>query len=86
MWLEIGLAIAIPGTGIAMATIRYFWKKEKCFIALKNKIDELSAHDTNANKDHNNYEERLTKIEQNQQKWIIYLQLLLKDRDIPYDS
>lgn len=89
MWLDyvpIALAILIPATGISLAVIRYFWNKEKCFLTMKNKIDELSKHDVGASEDHDGYEERLAKIETNQQKWIIYLKLLLKDRNIPYDE
>jgi hypothetical protein len=86
MWIEIGLAIAVPGTAAAIGVIRYFWKKEKCFIAMRNKIDELSRSDGDSDETHTDFDYRMKVIETNQQKWIIYLKLLLKDRNIPYDE
>jgi len=51
---EIILSILIPLTGTGVFVIRYFWKKEKCFTLMKQKIDELSksesgSHDTHGN-------------------------------------
>jgi len=89
MWqdfIPIAIAIAVPAIATAIGVIRYFWKKEKCFIAMKNKIIELSEHDGEATEEHNGYEERLKIIEENQVKWIIYLKLLLKDRKIDYSD
>jgi hypothetical protein len=74
MWIEIGLAIGIPSLGAMIAYARYAWKKSQCFITLQNKVNNMQDHD-----------ERLDKIEKNQDKWIIYLKLLLDDRKIPYN-
>jgi hypothetical protein len=73
MWIEIGLAIGIPALGFMVAYARYAWKKSQCFIALQNKVKNMQDHS-----------ERLDEIEENQQKWIIYLKLLLDDRKISY--
>jgi len=86
MWVELSIGIGVPLSALAIAIGRYFWKKEKCFIAMKTKIDELSRNDKGASEDHDGYEERLKLIEENQQKWIIYLKLLLKDRKIDYSD
>ena len=85
MW-EILIAVGLPLSGAAIWTVRYFWKKEQCFIALANKIKELTDHDKGSVVDHDGYEGRLTNIERNQDKWIIYLKLLLRHNKIPFDE
>lgn len=84
MWVEIGLGVAIPATGVAFTVIRYFWKKEKCFIEMKNKIDELSKHDEGSVEEHSGYEERLKMLENDSIEIKIYLQQILKKLDIPF--
>lgn len=51
MSIEIILSVIIPLGGTGLFVIRYFWKKEKCFTLMKQKIDDLSesesgSHDT----------------------------------------
>ena len=75
MWLEIGLAIGIPGAGAAIAIIRYFWKKSQCFIVLQNKVENMGDHD-----------DRLDCIEKRQAKNEIYLKLLLRHNKIPFEE
>ncbi len=75
MWIEIGLAIGIPATGAFVVYVRYVWRKEQCFIALQNKVKSMSDHD-----------ERLDKIEKRQAKNEIYLKLLLRHNNIPFDE
>ena len=84
MWLEIGLAILIPGCGAAAFVIKYFWKKEKCFIAMENKINELSKHDGDSSETHTDFDFRLNEIEKRQQKNEIYLKLLMDNAGIIY--
>jgi len=89
MWqdfIPIALAVGIPAVGAALAIVRYFWKKEKCFIAMKNKIDELSKHDGDSLKTHNEYDLEIRDIQDKQQEMSIYVKLILKKLDIPYDS
>ena len=45
--------------------IRYFMKKEKCFIEMKNKIDSLTRHDNSSNDLHSDHENRIKEIETN---------------------
>ena len=51
---------------------------------MQTKIDELSKSDGDSDETHTDFDFRMTEIEKNQQKWIIYLKLLLKDRNIDY--
>lgn len=90
---EILAAIGIPLTGFALAAARHFWKKEKCFIEMKNTINELSQHDNDSNTTHNGFEEELTKLKTDlteikiqQTKNEVYLQLLLDDKKIKYSK
>ncbi len=75
MWLEIGLAIGIPAMGALVAYARYSWKKAQCFIILQNKVNSMSDHD-----------DRLDCIEKRQAKNEIYLKLLLRHNNIPFDE
>ena len=81
---EIIIGLGIPGIVAAIGVVRYFWKKEKCFVVMQTKIDELSKSDGDSDETHTDFDFRMTEIEKNQQKWIIYLKLLLKDRNIDY--
>lgn len=84
MWLEIGIGIGIPLAGLAIAVGRYLWKKEKCFIALKNAVNVLTSHDEGSDDRDVVFDHRLTNIEQKQTKTEIYLKLLLDHSKIPY--
>lgn len=86
MAIEIFLALFIPGLGAAAAIIRYFWKKEKCFLAMRNKINSLSKSEKDSHEVHDDYDERLTSIESRQSKNEIYLKLLLDKFEIKYDA
>jgi len=85
MWLEIGIGVGIPLAGLTIAVGRYLWKKEKCFIALKNAVNVLTSHDQGSDDLHEGFDERLTNIEQKQTKTEIYLKLLLDHSKIPYN-
>jgi len=88
---EIITALGIPALVSSIGIIRYFWKKEKCFIAMKDKIDSLTKHDNSSNDLHNDLDERLSKVEQNQRDFESkletqsgYLRLILDHLKIPY--
>ena len=85
MWLEIGLAILIPGCGAAIALGRYFWKKEKCFLLMQETINQLTKNDGDSSETHTDFDYRLTEIEKRQQKNEIYLKLLLDHSKIKYE-
>ena len=84
MWLEIGLGVGIPTAGLAIAVGKYFWKKEKCFTEMKNKIDELSKSDGNSMETHGDFNFRLKILENDAIEIKIYLRQLLTKMDIPY--
>lgn len=86
MSVEIFLAIFIPGIGAAAAIVKYFWKKEKCFLAMKTKINSLSKSDKNSIEVHDDIEDRLNGFESRQSKNEIYLKLLLDKFEIKYDA
>jgi hypothetical protein len=75
MWLEIGLAVGIPAMGALAAYVRYVWRKSQCFIALENKVKAMSDHD-----------DRLDCIEKRQAKNEIYIKLLLRHENIPFEE
>ena len=39
------IGIGIPAVAAAGGVIRYFWKKEQCFVKMANKIKALDEHD-----------------------------------------
>ena len=86
MAIEIFLALFIPGLGAAAGIIRYFWKKEKCFLAMRNKINSLSKADKDSHVVHDDIEERMDDFERRQSKNEIYLKLLLDKFEIKYDA
>jgi len=45
---------AIPLTGAVFFIGRYFWKKEKCFTLMKQKIDDLSESESGSHDTHEN--------------------------------
>lgn len=88
---EVLTGIGIPAMVAAVAAIRYFWKKEKCFTAMQNKIDSLDRHDVSSNTLHDDHAERIDKIEREQEKTNAklerhggYLRLILDHLKIPY--
>ena len=84
MWIEIGLGVGIPVAGLAIAIGKYFWKKEKCFIEMKNKIDELSRHDGTSIETHGDLENRLQVLEDDGIEIKVYLRQILTKLEIPY--
>ena len=86
MAIEIFLALFLPGLGAAAGIVRYFWKKEKCFLAMKNKINSLSKSDKESVEVHDDLEERMDEFEKKQSKNEIYLKLLLDKFEIKYDA
>ena len=53
--MEIILAILIPLVPTGIMAIRYFWKKEKCFTLMKQKIDELSKSESGSHDTHGDF-------------------------------
>lgn len=84
--LEIIATIGIPTAAAAVAMIRYFWKKERCFLEMKNKIDELSKRDISSESVHAGLQEEIEDVKNRQQKNEIYLKLILTKFNIPYDQ
>jgi hypothetical protein len=82
---DVLVVIMPPLVALTVFAGRYFWKKEKCFLTMKNKINSLSEHDDDSIDKHNGFDERLTKIETKQNEGMIYLKMVLKKMDIPYD-
>jgi len=56
--IEIILAIVIPLIPLAGVLIRYFWKKEKCFALMKQKIDDLSKSESGSHETHGDFYEK----------------------------
>jgi len=81
---ELLIGLGIPAAAAAVAVIRYLWKKEKCFIILKQKVEELSKSDEGSSDTHDGFETRLKQIEENQIKNEVYLKLLLDNAKISY--
>ena len=52
MSVEVILSIIIPLGGTSLFVIRYFWKKEKCFILMQQKIEELSKSESGSEETH----------------------------------
>lgn len=88
MEVLIELEYLIPIIGLisppAFFIARYFWKKEKCFVAMQNKIDYLSSKEQSSDDEHDGFDGRLTEIEKRQQKNETYLKLLLDHENIQY--
>jgi len=70
MSIEIILSVLIPLVGTGLFVIRYFWKKEKSFTLMKQKIDDLSKSESGSQNTHedfyekfNEYGNRLTSLE-----------------------
>jgi len=83
---QILLAVGIPAAGVAIGLIRYFWKKEKCFVIMQETINQLTKNDGDSSETHNDFDYRLTEIEKRQQKNEIYLKLLLDHAKIKYEK
>ena len=84
MWLELGLGIGIPVTGLAIAIGKYFWKKEKCFTEMKNKIEELSKSDGHSSETHGDFNSRLKLLEDDSIEIKVYLRQIFTKLEIPY--
>ena len=52
---EIILAILVPSIPVGVMVIRYFWKKEKCFTLMKQKIDDLSESESGSHDTHGDF-------------------------------
>jgi len=79
-------SVIIPLGAVAVFAIRYLWKKEKCFIILKNKIESLTRHDASSGETHEGFDERLDEIERKQNKNETYLKLLMDNAGIKYND
>ena len=62
---EIVTAVGIPAVIAAIGIIRYFWKKEQCFVTMKHKIDELAKSDEGSNDTHSDLYSKMNRIERN---------------------
>jgi hypothetical protein len=78
------IGLGIPSLAAALGIIRYFWKKEKCFINMRNKINELSNHDGESSETHNDFDSRLKMLENDSIEIKIYLQQILTKLEIPF--
>ena len=58
-------AIALFAVPPSAFVIRYFWNKEKCFVAMKTAIDKLTEHDGSSTDTHGDLYEKVNKIERN---------------------
>lgn len=79
-----GIVIILGPVGVFVA--RYYWKKAKCMIAMKNKIEELTRHDVASGETHSDLKEEIDEIKTKQLKNEVYLKLLLDDRGIKYSD
>jgi len=80
------IALGVPGAAAAVGVIRYFWKKEKCFLELKNTIKELKSKEDSSHEEHDGFKDEIDEIKARQAKNEIYLKLILKKFEIPYDD
>lgn len=62
---ELLTGIGIPGIIAAIAAIRYFWKKEKCFIILREKVEQLNNAENGSHETHSDLYKKVNKIERN---------------------
>lgn len=83
---ELIVGAAIPAFGAAAFVVKYFWNKEKCFLALKNKIDSLDKHDKASYEEHDGFDSRIKELEKDADEIKIYLRLLLDAAGIKYNQ
>ena len=83
---ELAVGVGIPAAGAAAFIVKYFWNKEKCFLALKNKINSLDKHDQEGIEEHNGIKSRIDDLEQDATEIKIYLKLLLDNAGIKYNA
>ncbi len=62
---ELLVGLGIPATGAMIAIIRHLWNKSKCFVILKQKIEQLTDHDEGASDTHSDLYDKVNKIEKN---------------------
>lgn len=79
--LDIMLGVLVPVSGLVIFIARHFWKKEQCFIRMRDAIDRLTDEQNN----HKESKSRITTIESDIAEIKIYLRQLLQKNDIPYD-
>jgi len=79
--IDIILSILVPLGGFLIFLTRHFWKKEQCFIRMRDAIDRLTDEQNN----HKESKSRITTIESDIAEIKIYLRQLLQKNDIPYD-
>jgi len=78
------IGLGIPAVAAAGGIIRYFWKKEQCFVKMANKIKALDEHDVSSVSTHGDFDNRLKNLEDDAIEIKIYLRQLLTKMDIPY--
>lgn len=59
---EIIIAIAAILAPAVLMIIRYLWKKEKCFILMKKKIDELSESESGSHTTHEEFYQKIDEL------------------------
>ena len=62
---EVLIGIGIPAAAASVAVIRHLWNKSKCFIILKQKVEQLTSHDEGASNTHSDLYDKVNKIERN---------------------
>ena len=83
---ELIAGVGIPSIGAVAFIIRYFWNKEKCFLALKNKINSLDQRDKISIDEHDGFAGRIKVLENDATEIKIYLRLLLDNAGIKYNQ
>jgi len=82
MITEIIIGALVPAVTVGIFVIRYFWKKEKCFTLLKQKIDDLSKESSNAQDIHNTLHEKINDLGDRTIKLETKMDLILDHFDI----
>ncbi len=63
--IGVGVGVGIPAGAAAIAVIRHFWNKSKCFIILKEKVEQLAKDDAGSSDTHSDLYDKVNKIERN---------------------
>jgi len=82
--LPLAIAIGLPATAVAIASIRYFVKKSKCFTILEQKVKQLTKHDVDSNETHDDFGYRLGEIEKTQATHGAKLDLILASMKLQF--
>lgn len=62
---EILVGLGLPAAAVSVAVIRLLWNKSKCFVILKQKVEQLTEHDEGSGETHSDLYDKVNKIERN---------------------